>query len=43
MSQQEWRAFVAFFELLKKLPAEKQNELYFMSEGAKLVAESETA
>ena len=43
MSQQEWIAFVAFFKLLKKLPEEKQNELYFMSEGAKLVAENETA
>lgn len=43
MSNQEWKLFVAFFKILKKLPVEKQKELYFMSEGAKLVAENETA
>lgn len=34
---------VAFFKLLKKLPVENQKELYFMSEGAKLIIENETA
>ena len=41
MTAEDWAKYVNFRKELLMLPEEKQRDLYFMSEGAKLVAERE--
>lgn len=39
LTTEQWEKFVKVCNLLEQLPEEKQKEIYFMSEGAKMIAE----
>lgn len=43
MTLEEWEEFAKFARILHIAPKEKQEEVYYISEGAKMVAEKVSA